>query len=343
MPTQSAASRRVRPPLVNSALAEARRRAPLSAAEGFRHLAFGRGFVLQLRQAEAVAYSLPGGKEQARFAVKVARSALALPAGSVLVAAFDASYRLDPGQRSAHRLARLSLLPGSVLHAVRGEQAHVWLVSPALRSIERYALEPGEFTLEVQRTLTDFDGVALTTLRDGRFVYTSQGALVTSIAGTNPSVQHLPAELPPIWRLAAGQRLDEVWAVSSAPRACLLRLEAGAARIRRCFEPRGELFDFATSAAELVFISTSSERAGERRFNLSTYDFDGTLIRSRDLGPLSVSPDDDWAARVSRENELALSESERLVAVGGSEALRVIDLKTGEQLFELGAADAHPD
>lgn len=298
-----------------------------------RHIALGKGFVLQLGVGEAVARSSSDGSEITRVPMKAPRAVLALPAGSVLVAALDGSFRFDPGQKRAHAAPRLSLLPGFVLEARRDSQDAVWVLQAPLKKLQRYSLvSQVGLGLESERTLSDYDGGAFTTLRDGSLLYANGDALVHRIGSRESKRLALPAGVGGAWRLTAADRIDRAWLATAS--GDLVLLEVGA-RLRVVDTLRTGLlpFDFAATGSRLALVSLS-ERPGEpRRFALTVYDREGSQLYSHALSVDEVTAEPDWAARVAANKELVIGEDPPRIAVGGPASLRVFDLESGKALF----------
>jgi len=327
-------SARRRPAAVASALAAIRERLPLAApAPRLRHLAFGSGFLLQLREAEARLVNSNDGSVIANVALAGPRAALGLPGGSVLACASDASYRFDPGQRTAHRGTRVSLLPNSLLEPSRESQEFLWVIEPSLGNAVRYAFATKEFGVEATRTLPGYDGKALTTLLDGAFLYTSSQGLVRTLASRTTSLA-LPSGVGRIWRLLPADRVDRAWAVTDSGEAILLELGARARVVRR-FQTSsdGAPFDVAAVPGTLAMVSVHEAVREPRSFVLNTYSATGTRIKSYILaGVRADDASEDWAKRVSIDREVAITTHPPRVAVGGPTELRLFDLASGDEI-----------
>jgi hypothetical protein len=298
-------------------------------------LAFGKGFVLQLAASEALLLDSSDGRELGRVPLRAPRAVVALPAGSVLVAALDASYRFDPGQTRPHAVTRLSLLPGFLLEARRDSQEHVWVLQAPLKQIQRYALDAQVgLGLESARALDAYDGGAFTTLRDGSLLYTAEGgaALVHSTFAGAVKPMRLPGGSDRVWRLAAADRIDRAWVATAS--GDVLRVEVGARlSVLQTIHTGLVPFDFGATASRFALVSVT-EHAGEpRRFSLNVFSGAGAQIYSRALATVEVSADPDWVARASANQELVIGEAPPRIAVGGSSSLRVFELESGRELF----------
>jgi hypothetical protein len=326
---------------VSSALIEIRERALSLAAPTLlpRHIALGKDFALQIGATEAVAWSTSDGREIARVPMKGPRAALGLPAGSVLVAALDASYRFDPGEKRPHPATRLSLLPGFVLEARRGRQDQVWVLQAPLKNLQAYSLNPegeGGLGIDSERALDDYDGGAFTTLSDGSFLYTHGRELIHRTGARTAKTFTLPESFGAVWRLASADRIDRAWVASAAGELSLVEFGARL-RVVRAFHPEAAPFDLATNAKRLALVSVSEPAGEPRRFSLSVYSFDGKRIFSHELSSDAVSADADWVARVTANKEVVIGADPPRVAVGGPSALRVFELDSGRELLSRSA------
>lgn len=323
---------------VASALIEIRQRAMSLRAPppSPRHIALGKGFVLHLGRDEAVAFDSTHGTEIARVPIKGPRAALALPAGSVLVAALDGSYRFDPREKTARAATRLSLLPGFILEARRETQEQVWVLQAPLRKLQRYTLTPDAgLGLESERVLPNYDGGAFVTLRDGSLLYTANdgAALVRPRAvGDSPP---LPLALGSdrVWRLAAADRVDRAWVATRAGDVLLVEIGARV-RVARRIQTGLTPIDFAATTNRFALVSVS-ERAGEpRQFFVSAYSGEGAQIYSHAVGTADVTAEPNWEAAATAEHELVVGGSPQRLAVGGERSLRVFEFESGRQLFK---------
>lgn len=332
---QPRGSERTLLPQVSSAIVEIRRHLSLAApAPTFRHLAFGAGFLVQLRDASVRLLKSANGTLIAEVPLATPLTAVGLPAGSVLVCGRDQCDRFDPGQQKPHRLGRISLLPDAILEPNRGTQDRVWVIEPALAHALRYSLldaspEPGA-ELESTRDLLEYDHGAITTLADGALLYTAARSLVR-VLGATRTKSSLPDEVARVWRLEGAERADRVWALNTKGEAFLLEL-AGQTRIVRRFATSGEPFDFAATKSGIALVSIQQGSGEGRTFVLNVYSATGMQIKSYVLGKVGESADSDWAAVASRDREVIVAEHPPRIAVGGRSALRLFDLSSGDEI-----------
>lgn len=320
---------------IASALIAIRQRAESLAAPPplARHLAFGKGFIVQINANEAIVRNSTSGDELTRVSLKEPRAAVGLPAGSALVAALDGSYRFDPGQKRPHKLPRLSLLPGFALEPRRDRQDLLWVLQS--QNVQLYALTPdAEPGPETERPLPDYDGRAFTTLRDGSFLYTTaEGtALIHSGGFGRPRTFLLPVGSGTVWRLGAADRIDRAWVATVSGDVLLVGL-VPRFEVAGVFHTGLGPFDFAGTASGFALVSVREAAEEPRQFSLNVFSRAGQQIYSHALRSIQVTADADWVARASLDEEVVIGEAQARIAVGGANSLRVFELATGKELF----------
>ncbi len=114
-----------------------------------------------------------------------------------------------------------------------------------------------------------------------------------------------------------------------------LRLEEWNARVLVVSNSPASPFAVAASNGEaLAFILVSPPAPGlPRRWQLLVTDFNGQQRFQTDLVENGVSAADDWMQAVVEDKNLAISEYDPLVAVGGAERVWVWDYAKGRQMF----------
>jgi len=296
----------------------------------FRRIAFGRGFLVQLRAAAVVLRASDDGRELAIVPI-AAHAAVPLPFGSVLVVGAAGSYRFDPGRREPVELPHISLLPGSELHPSRESAEHVWVVEPALRQVLRYTLAPDAgLGLERQLSFATHDGRAFTTLLDGSFLFTTSDGLARTAPGGAPRRLAWPENLGAPWRLLAGDHVGRAWVANAAGDLVLVEL-AARARVVRTVSTGLRPFDFAATRSTLALVSV--EESAERRFSLDVYTSAGSHRFRVALPVARAGGEPDWFARIAADQQVALTEDPPRVAVGGPGRLSLFDSNTGAARF----------
>jgi hypothetical protein len=320
-----------RPPQLASALVEIHRRLSLAAPSALpRHLAFGSGFLVQLREADIRLINSEDGVEIVTVPLAGPRAAVSLAAGSVLVCGREETLRFDPRQRVPHRFGRISLLPNAILEPSRDSPERVWVIEPLLARAVRYTLREREFEIESTRELPNADGRAATTLLDGSLVYTADRA-IGRVQGGAARMFPLPESIGRAWRLVAGERVDQVWLVTNEGEAFLLALDARL-RVLRHFTTEGGPFDVGAIPGTLALVSVHEVFPEPRTFVLNLYSSAGKQTKSYILGTVAESDEPEWAARASRDRELAMNTFFRRIAVGGQSSLRLFDLASKDEI-----------
>lgn len=296
-----------------------------------RRVALGRRLLAQAQTDKIVVRSGADGTLVLELPAEHPRQAVALPGGSVLVAALDFAYRFEPGRNVAQRLTRLSLLRDSELHARRESAEHVWVLQPTLRNVLLYSLLPDAgLGPRAERTLPGFDGVAFTTLLDGSFLFTAGSSLTHQVHAAQARSFPLPSVR--VWRLLAAPRIDRALVVSAD--GAFTWLEIGERLLVVKTVQTGVIpFDVAATSRLIALVSVIEAGNEPRRFLLNVYTADGELRFSTGLPAVPVSAADDWAANVVSEMQVSVGDEPPRVAVGGRSQLLLFDAESGKRLF----------
>jgi hypothetical protein len=141
----------------------------------------------------------------------------------------------------------------------------------------------------------------------------------------------LPESIGRAWRLVAGERVDQVWLVTNEGEAFLLALGAQL-RILRHFMTEGGPFDVGAIPGTLAFVSVREAFPEPRTFVLNLYSSAGKQTKSYLLGAVAESDEPDWAARASRDRELAISSFSPRIAAGGESSVRLFNLASKDEI-----------
>lgn len=321
--------------LAASALVEIRSRSLSLGAPGEtnRHIAFGKGFILQLGRSRATALDGKNGNIIASLSLSSPRAALSVPGGSVLAIAGDTAYRFDPGEQRPHPLGRLLLLPGTLLVPSRESMARVWAFPALGGRVERY-----EFGADagigpaLTRPLPDCDGRVVTALSGGDLLCVADRKLLRLSGGVRLSELSLPNEVAAAWRVTPADHIDRTWLATRNGDLHLLELTTRV-RVLRTHRTGLVPVDFAATAKRLALL-TVVERSGQpRQFRLHVLRYDGSELFSRDVAQEKVTADKDWAAAALRNRELIVREQPPRAAVGGPDAVQLFDAEKGEAIF----------
>lgn len=296
-----------------------------------RRVALGRGVLAQAQTDQIVVRSSVDGTLVLALPAERPRQAVALPGGSLLVAALDYAYRFEPGSNVARRLTRLSLLRDSELHARRESAEHVWVLQPTPRNVLLHSLQPDRgLGPRPERTLPGFDGVAFTTLLDGSFLFTAGSTLTHKLHAA--AARSFPLPVARVWRLLPAPRIDRALVVSAD--GAFTWVEIGERLLVVKTVQTGVIpFDVAAASSFIALVSVVEAGNAPRRFMLNVYTADGELRFSTGLPAVPASAADDWAANVVSEMQVSVGDEPPRVAVGGRSQLLLFDAVSGKRLF----------
>jgi hypothetical protein len=325
---------RPRPRAVASALANLRNTLDLAPrALPAQALAVGRSRVAQLADGELIVRRLPDLEPVVRAPLRGSAAVTELLDGGLLAVGGDRVLRLDAGTTRWREYPRVTLLPGCFVYPdlIHGER--FWVLHPFSGSLFRYELDgdAGGVAFGPFFDLPSFDGRVFSVLKDASLLYTTQKTWRRSYSAR----RHVPvraAELEGVLRALPAKRLDQVWLLTRDGTWMLAQLGAGLTVVKRI--PTGALpFDAASNDQGLAVLELEQSPARPRRWRLAVYDHGGERRFSADV-PDESAPGtrDDWVSVVTRNKNIALSRHEAWVVVGGPTALRVWNMKDGNQI-----------
>jgi hypothetical protein len=327
LPSTSAAVAAV----VGSVLADVRSRLSVAApAWQLQPLAFGSRLFVRLQQDGAQVYSVPELKLLYEQKLSGPRGVVALPGGSVLVVGDVAAYRVDPGARRAVELAPVPWVPGTVLLPERRDPGTVWGVQRGGRLfVQQKLVKKGDTGASEPISLDGYEGGAVAALRDAAFLFRSTAGVSRSMPRGRPLAYATPFDA---WRILPAPRVDQAWLVGAdgsvervqlADRLSVVqKLSLGAAPI-----------DVTSNRDYLAAVVVDEPKGTERRFRLVVHTNEGAPVLDRPLPPGPAATGENWSEATVRDRHVALSESEPLVAVGGSGALEILKLPGGEKVL----------
>jgi hypothetical protein len=314
-----------------SVLASVHERISLAApAWQLQPLAFGRHSLVRVEKDQVEVLATPELTTSMNARLEGARAAVALAGGSVLVAGASAALRVDPGAKAPVRLPPVAWFPGTLLLPERRDSNLVWALHAGGRSSvrQRLVLDPTR-AFDKEITLQGYEGGAVTSLRDGAFLFASAGGVRSALPENRP--RSFATDFSP-WRLLPGRRVDEAWAVAADGRIELWQL-GERLLVKGRFSAGAAPFDADASPDYLALVVVDEPGDAARRFRLLVFDNDGERVLEHALPPGEPESGRDWAEVAVRDRHVVLSESEPLVAVGGPGALEVLRLPAGERLL----------
>jgi hypothetical protein len=333
----SAATAKIAPEVASALVAIHDRRLAISAPVApSQRLAFGKGMLGELSGDRLLVRSTTRAGEPVRIEVPRSRALTALPSGALVAVGSEAVYRLDPGSKKARVFKRMVFFPDSELLPERADDRFFWTVQRSSKTALKYALETTELSMllgAAETALEAFDGRAIAMSRDGVFIYSTGSGIGRLV----PRGKLTPIERPkdssglPIWRLVPAVRLDRVWVVAENGEVELWPLRPKASVLRR-FRLTPPPYEVAAGSGVLAVLALTQGGGKPRSFALQVYDEQGVERFRHDLPADPATAGEDWLESVTRNKNLALSEAEDKVAVGGPGWLGAWDLQSGEPL-----------
>jgi hypothetical protein len=217
-------------------------------------------------------------------------------------------------------------LPGTVLVPDRKDSSGLWSVHTQGRLLARHVLDiSGERRIDGVVPLADYDGGPVTAMRDGALVYRAEDGVRRSLSGGR--AHPFKTDFVP-WRLLPGRRVDQVWAVAEDGRVELWQIGERILVVARATLGASP-FDVAASSRYLAAVVVEEGGGAPRRFRLLVLSEKGDVVMRSDLSTDAPTEGEKWAQLAGRDQHVALSDTEPLVAVGGPGAVRVLDIPSG--------------
>ncbi len=304
-----------------------------------QRIAFGSGRLAQLGQKELVVRATSDFKVVLRASVRDPRAVAELADGSLVAADADALYHLERDAKTLKRYPRVVLLPGSLLLADRKEAKNIWILHTFKPSLYHHLLEASESPLLPLGDVFDLGPMVrggFVAMKDGSFLYASEGELSRVFPKGKKSTFKLPARDAKPQRLLTTRRIDQAWCVWSNGTIELFQV-APQLRSVRVWQLPSNAYDVASSDRHVAVLRWERDEKGPRRWTLVILDENGENLRSLEA-PSAPAPGqgNDWVQTVTRDKTLVLSTREPVVAVGGVPSLLVWSIETGKSLFSEG-------
>lgn len=294
-------------------------------------LAFGRHLLVRAQKDRLEVLATPELTTNMTPPLEGTRGVVTLAGGSVVAAGAEEALRIDAGAKVPVKLPPIAWLPGTLLLPERRDSELLWAVHQPGKTFvrQRLALDPTR-SFDKELTLEGYDGGAVASLRDGKFVFTTAEGAGYALPENRPRA--FAADFR-AWRLLPGRRVDEAWAVAADGRIELWQL-GERLLVKERFAAGAAPFDADASSDYLALVVVDEPGDAERRFRLLVFDNDGQRVLEHPLpAGEPESGGDDWTEVAVRDRHVALSDSEPLVAVGGPGALEVLRLPAGERLL----------
>jgi hypothetical protein len=298
-------------------------------------LAFGRGSLLQATAGKVLLRDAATGNVIADASLEGFRAMARGTDGALFALGLEGGVRFQPAGAAHKSFPHVTFFPGSSLFPDLEHPEYFYIHEPVKEQLYRYSFEAEGGALLPIDDQFSLEGCvsALALLRDGAFVCRSTGGIARRAPRGRKSEFKLPAGVGEPLRLLPAKRLDDVFWVSRTGVVVRLRLEAGTPVLGR-FQLSASPFVAAGNGEALAFILVSPPAPGlPRRWQLLVTDFDGQQRFQTDLVEKGVSAAEDWMQAVVEDKNLAISEYDPLVAVGGAEQVWVWDYAQARQVF----------
>jgi hypothetical protein len=316
---------------VASVLTSVRSRISLAAPAWEKQpLAFGQKLFAQVGGDTLEVFSLPAFESVMKKPLPGARGVLEIAGGSLVAVGATEALRVDPGAKEPVRLPPVPWLPGTLLLPERRDSELLWSVQTVGRLFvrQRLALDPTR-SFDKGITLEGYEGGPVAALRDGAFLYRAPGGVRRALPENRPLA--FKTDFVP-WRLLPGRRVDQAWSVAEDGTVELWQL-GDRLLVKERFAAGAAPFAAASSADYLALVVVDEPAGSRRRFRLLVYTNEGERVLEQALPPGEPEVGEGWAEVAVRDRNLAISEAEPFVAVGGPGSLEVFRLPDGERVL----------
>jgi hypothetical protein len=298
-------------------------------------LAFGKGRLAQALNDKVVFRDTRDGAVLAEAELGAVRAVAAGVDGSLIALGPAEGTRLDPRSAKPRSFPHVAFFPGCALFADLEDPTHFYVYYGGQPQLFHYAFEAeaGSF-LPIEDRFPLAGCVAAPALtRDGAFLCTTADGIERRAPRGREARFKLPAGVSAGVRLLPAKRLDDVFSVSRTGEVVHLRLQPGLPVLGR-FRLPALPFAAVANAEALAFVLVSSPAPGSARlWTLLVTDFDGKERFKVALPSKGAPASEDWLKVVIGDKNLAISEFEPLVAVGGAESVGVWDYARGAAAF----------
>lgn len=301
-------------------------------------IAFGKGRLGRLTRGGLETIDTSHFDHVVHVAMGTVTGLVAMADGSFVATGRDGIYRLLPADDRARSFAPAPLTSGAALLPDRTNPDRFWVLPPGL-TLLAYDAVPSTDVVSLPAEwvdLPDYDRRALGSLRDGAFLYTTDGAFERFYG----EGEHQKVSISPdgVFEVLPGSRPDTVWVARHDQTVTLyLLVEDKATRLSRV-KLEEPAFEMAAAGKYLASLELREPDDAPWRFVLEVFDVGGRRVVRAEL-PADESLGEDWLARLARDRNLAVSAEPDLVAVGGPTSLEVFEIATGRRVFSDGAPD----
>lgn len=269
-----------------------------------------------------------------RLDLEKPRAVTALADGSLLCPGAKRTLRLLRHDDKPRVYPLLPLLPGAQVFGDRVDPERVWSMSANGTTLFGYSLNADKADLLAPTewvSLDGFDRHALTSLRDGSFMYSTEGGF-SRFHGAGQK-EPIVANSTDVFRILPGSRPDTVWLLRLDRRVSLHSVVAGKLARLETVNLEADPYDADAAGGLLAVLELDQPSDAPWTFVLEVFDVSGKR-KLREALPAMESLGEDWVDRLTENRNLALSADPPRVAVGGPTALTVFDASTGKRLFD---------
>ncbi|HET7543476.1 MAG TPA: hypothetical protein VFK05_26565 [Polyangiaceae bacterium] len=296
-------------------------------------LSFGAQRLLQASPSKATFRDSKQGQVITEASIGAVRAVAHGPDGSLFAIGGARGALLEPRAKALKYFPHVAFLPDSELLPDLEGPNHFYVYYPVDAELCFYPFKSESSIMPIDARF-HLDGCSepIVQLRDGAIVCrTANGFLRQAPRGSRAEFAYSLAEEPV--RLLPGMRLDEFFAVTRAGEVLHLRLAERLQLVARFSLPMA-VYAAAANTEALAFILVSDPQAGKsRHWSLWVTDLEGQTRFQSELPESPASAEDDWAANVVEDKNLAISGFEPLVAVGGEKVVSVWDYGERRALF----------
>lgn len=301
-----------------------------------QQLEFGPGRLLQASRTHVLLRDTVQGESLSDVSLGTVLAVAHGSDGALFGLGLNGGVRFEPQLKKARAFPHAPFFPDSTLFPDLERPQQFYVYYPAEQALLRYmfeveagALLPIEARIPVEGCVS-----APAQLRDGALACrTRTGFARRAPRGARTDFNSV-TELGQPFRLLPAKRLDELYAVDRGGEVRQVRLAPGAP-VLAAFKLPLPPFAAAANSESLAFILVSAPEANEgRRWSLLVTSFEGQTQMEAELPSPPAPADDDWAKTLALDKNLAISEFEPLVAVGGAAQVTVWDYHERKLRFE---------
>jgi hypothetical protein len=296
-------------------------------------LAFGKGRLGQVTEDALTVRDTSTYRVKLKLGLEKPRAVTALADGSLFCPGGRQTLRLLWHDDKPRVYPPMPLLPGSQVFGDRVDPDRVWSVSASGKTLFGYDLVKKEGELLGPTELIELEGFdrhALTSIRDGSFVYSTESGF-SRFHGTGKK-EPVQANSTDVFRILPGSRPDTMWLLRLDRRASLHGLVGGKLARLETVNLEADPFDAESAGGLLAVLELDQPSDAPWTFVLEVFDVSGKR-KFREALPAIETLGEDWVERLTENRGLAVSADPPAVAIGGPTALTVFDARNGTKVF----------